>query len=258
MPHDRDVQYFSFADAFERLAYRRVESDPRTLVAAPLPFDRVYADLALCYLRQQEYVLARDALMQAVRWDPMNCSYRLDLAEVFRILGNTQEWASLSHSVLERAADPRSASRAYANLGCFFLDEGGSVAAAACARLAARYAPDARWTTSLAERVAAEHPETADVADEEAFAELEAAGVPAALNADIAICLIMCATDAAAAGDADEATRLIIRARDLVGADAAKALIQLVHESDAELARERAASGAPEGAERGEEDDDAR
>ena len=42
----------------------------------------------------------------------MNCKYRLDLAEIFRALGDIQEWAALSNSVLERASDGRVAARA--------------------------------------------------------------------------------------------------------------------------------------------------
>ena len=48
-----DVQYFSFADAFERLAYRRVERDPRRLVQVGAPFDRLYAALAFAYIVQR-------------------------------------------------------------------------------------------------------------------------------------------------------------------------------------------------------------
>lgn len=233
------AQFFSFEDAFERLAYRRVENDPRELHQVPLPFDRLYADLGFCYIRLQEHALARDALMQAVRWNPMNCNYRLDLAELFRLLGNTQEWASLSHSVLDRAADSRSIGRAYANLGQFFYDEGDIAAASGCDRLARGRAADDRRSKQLAARLAEEHPEAAELTDDEVLAELERQGVPTAPNAEVAICLIMCATDAAASGDTNTATHLTIRARDLVGADAAKALIQLVRESDAELAAER-------------------
>ena len=126
-----DTQYFSFGSTFERLAYRRVEDDPRTLVNVSVPLDRLYADLSFAYVRLNEYTLARDALMQAVRWNPMRCAYRLDLAELFRHLGDTKEWASLSHSVIERASDPTAGGRAYANLGQFFLDEDNLAAAVA-------------------------------------------------------------------------------------------------------------------------------
>ena len=55
----------------------------------------------------------------------------------------------------------------------------------------------------------------------------------------------MCATDAAAEGDRNTATNLTVRARDLVGDEACKALIKLMRESDAEMAE--AADDASEG-----------
>ena len=115
------IQYFTFSDSFELLAYRRVEKDPRTIQQAPIPFDRVYSDLAFVYIQQQEYALARDALKQAVRWNPMNCAYRLDLAELYRVLGDAREWAALNYSVLARAADAKLFGRACAGLGLFVL-----------------------------------------------------------------------------------------------------------------------------------------
>ena len=63
-------QYFSFDSKFERLAYRRVEKDPRELVQVEVPVDRLYSDMAFAYIRQQDYVSARNALMQARALDP--------------------------------------------------------------------------------------------------------------------------------------------------------------------------------------------
>lgn len=238
---DDKTQYFSFDSPFERLAYRRVERDPRSLVQVEVPFDRLYSDLAFAYIRSQDYVRARDALMQAVRWNPMNCNYRLDLAELFRALEDKQEWAQLSHSVLERASDSRSAARAYANLGQFFLDGGEPAAAAGCAHLAVRMAPSDPRTERLMKRLVEDAPEVSDISDEDAAGALSAQGVPTSPSAEVAICLIMCATDAAAEGDADEAARLTVRARNLIGEEACAALVKLVRESDAELAKERGA-----------------
>lgn len=237
-------QWFSFADAFERLAYRGVERDPRELTQIEAPFDRLYAALAYVYIQRQDLEAARDALMQAVRWNPMNCAHRLNLAEVFRALGNTQEWTALSASVLDRASTPQALARAYANLGQFFAEEGNLRAAEGCRRAALRACDDDPAATALAARLDEAHPELAEEADEQVDAELAAQGLASGANAEIAVCLLMCATDAAAAGDRNEATRLTLRARDLVGAPACEALIQLIHESDAELAHEQAASGA--------------
>ena len=239
------VQWFSFADAFERLAYRRVERDPRSLVQVPVAFDRLFADLGFAYIKLEAWEPARDALMQAVRWNPMNCSYRLDLAEVFRALGNAREWAALSASVLERASDARSLARAYANLGQHFLTADNPLAASGCLRLARGLAADDPRVTRLADRLDDEHSEVASEPDGAAVTELANQGIETNANAEIAICLLMCASDAAAEGDRDQAARYTLRARDLIGQDACAALIQLIHESDAELAEERA--GAADG-----------
>lgn len=234
------VQWFSFADAFERLAYRRVERDPRSLVQMPVALGRLFADLGFAYIKLEAWEPARDALMQAVRWNPMNCSYRLDLAEVFRALGNTQEWAALSASVLERASDARSLARAYANLGQHFASADNALAASGCLRIARGLVADEPRVTRLDERLEREHPEVASEPDGAAITELANQGIETNANAEIAICLLMCASDAAAAGDRDQAARYTLRARDLIGQEACAALIQLIHESDAELADERA------------------
>ena len=76
--------------------------------------------------------------------------------------------------------------------------------------------------------------ETADLLAEE--------GLPDGANAEVAICLLMCAQDAAAAGERDVATNLTLRARDLVGEPAAMTLLQLIRDTDAEMAQEAAAS----------------
>lgn len=236
------VQYFSFADAFERLAYRRVERDPRELVQVSAPFDRLYSALAFVYIGTEDYVSARNALTQAVRWNPMNCSYRLDLAELYRALGNIQEWAALSHSVVERASDARSAARAYANLGEFFLESHNALAATGCMRLAQKLAPADRRVQALVGRMTAERAEAQEATDEEALGELATQGVETSPSAEVAICLLMCASDAAAAGDRNEATQLTVRARGLIGDEACRTLVKLIRESDAELAEERAAA----------------
>lgn len=171
-------QYFSFDSKFERLAYRRVEKDPRELVQVEVPFDRLYSDMAFAYIRQQDYVSARNALMQAVRWDPMNCNYRLDLAELFRVLEDKQEWASLSFSVLERASDGKCAARAYTNLGQYFLEpETENISAAVgCARLALRLAPNDAHTTRLLNKIHTTYPDAADESDDHVMGELALAG----------------------------------------------------------------------------------
>ena len=229
-----EVQYFSFQDSFERLCYARVEHDPRRIVAVPAPFDRLYSDVAYVCIQQQDYERARDALIQAVRWNPMNCKYRLDLAEIFRALGDIQEWAALSNSVLERASDGRVAARAYSNLGQLFIDQDNAVAASGCARLAVRLAPADARTVALMDRLAKEHPEVAKDSDDHVLGELSIQGIPTTPSADVAICLLICASDAAAAGDRARAAEYTARANGLIGKEACSALIKMIREADNE------------------------
>lgn len=232
-------QWFSFADPFERLAYRRVERDPRELTQVEAPLDRLYAALGYAYVQKGELESARDALKQAVRWNPMNCAHRLNLAEVFRALGNTREWAALSASVLERAATPMALARAFANLGQYFLAADRLEAAEGCRRASLRACADDAAASALAARLDEAYPELADRSDGEVNAAVEAEGLATGANAEIAVCLLMCATDAAAEDDRGEATRLTLLARDLIGAPACEALIRLIRESDSELAADR-------------------
>lgn len=229
-----EVQYFSFQDSFERLCYARVERDPRRIVAVPAPFDRLYSDVAYVCIQQQDYERARDALVQAVRWNPMNCKYRLDLAEIFRALGDIQEWAALSNSVLERASDGRVAARAYSNLGQLFIDQDNAVAASGCARLAVRLAPADARTVALMDRLAKEHPEVAKDSDDHVLGELSIQGIPTSPSADVAICLLICASDAATAGDRAQAAEYTARANGLIGKEACSALIKMIREADNE------------------------
>lgn len=229
-----EVQYFSFQDSFERLCYARVEHDPRRIVAVSAPFDRLYSDVAYVCIQQQDYERARDALVQAVRWNPMNCKYRLDLAEIFRALGDIQEWAALSNSVLERASDGRVAARAYSNLGQLFIDQDNAVAASGCARLAARLAPADARTVALMDRLAKEHPEVAKDSDDHVLGELSIQGIPTSPSADVAICLLICASDAATAGDRAQAAEYTARANGLIGKEACSTLIKMIREADNE------------------------
>lgn len=229
---DEKTQYFSFPSMFDRLAYRRVEEDPRELIDPGFPFDRLYSDYAFAQIHSENYEAARDALAQAVRWNPMDCAYRLDLAELYRILGNIQEWAALSFSVFERATDPRHLARAYNNVGIVLVSQDKIPAAVGCLKVAEKMIAKINGAASLTDPLAgmlSGKEIDVDSFDEQTYVDaMESEGIPEGANAEMAICLIMCATDLAQVGHVNEATHLTIRARDLVGEQACRALIALV------------------------------
>ncbi len=232
-----EEQWFSFPTVFERLCYRRVEKDPRTLHDVGEPLDRLYADLAFALVSEGDYAAATEALRQAVRWNPMECGYRLDLAELYRTNGDMDEYLALSYSVFERASDVRHLVRAFCNFARHFMDTGADSAVAAALRCARRLDWSDNVLDGLIERVEGTDQDPDTLTDEQAAAVLAQEGLPEGANAEVALCLLMCATDVAAT-DRALATTLTVRARDLVGAPAVKVLLTLIRESDEEGADE--------------------
>ena len=119
-PTTDEVQWFSFPTLFERLAYRRVEKDPRELRDVGEPLDRLYGDLALANVHAGDYDAAMSALKSAIRWNPMDCGSRLNLADLYRVAGDMQEYLALTYSVFERASDARHLARAFVNFSGWF------------------------------------------------------------------------------------------------------------------------------------------
>ncbi|HIY51766.1 MAG TPA: hypothetical protein IAA43_07490 [Candidatus Olsenella avicola] len=233
-PTTEEVQWFSFPTLFERLAYRRVEKDPRELRDVGEPLDRLYNDLALANVHAGDYDEAMEALKRAVRWNPMDCSYRLNLADLFRVAGDMQEYLALTYTVFERASDARHLARAFVNFsGWFAASEKPRTAAAALRAARALDARDSSLEAALDQAAGTERDPDL-VTDAEMRELLAEEGLPDGANADIAVCLLMCAGDAMRDGERDVAATLTLRARDLVGEPAARALLELIHESDAE------------------------
>lgn len=229
-----EVQWFSFPTIFERLAYRRVEGDPRELHDFGEPLDRLYSDLALAHVRLGDYEAATNALKQACRWNPMGCAYRLDLADLFLTAGDLNEYLALSYSVFERASDVRHLSRAFLNFARHFQQTGRDEQAAAALRCARRLGARDDALAAALDQAAGTASDPDSIADERASELLAAEGLPDAANAEVAVCLLMCASDAARAGDKAQATSWMVQARDLVGAPAAAALLELINESESD------------------------
>lgn len=232
-PTTESLQWFAFPTLFDRLAYRRVEGDPRELRDIGEPLDRLYGDLALAAVKIGDYETAIESLKQAIRWNPMDCGARLDLADLFRIAGDSQEYLALTFTVFERASDARHLARAFLTFADYFAVCEKPKTAAAALRAARKLDVDDSALAAALDQAAGTGRDPDSVTDAEAAELLAAEGLPDGANAEIAICLLMCASDAASAGERDLATALTLRARDLVGEPAAMALLELIRSSEA-------------------------
>lgn len=232
-PTTESLQWFAFPTLFDRLAYRRVENDPRELRDIGEPLNRLYCDLALASVKIGDYEMAIEALKQAIRWNPMDCGARLDLADLFRISGDPQEYLALTFTVFERASDARHLARAFLTFANYFEVCEKPKTAAAALHAARKLETDDSALAAALNQAAGTGRDPDSVTDAEAAELLAAEGLPDGADAEIAICLLMCASDAASAGERDLATTLTLRARDLVGEPAAMALLDLIRSSEA-------------------------
>lgn len=225
-----DTQYFSFGSLFEKLVYKKVEEDERTLVDVEQRFDRVFADLAFCYIQLERWDDAREALAKAVRWNPMECSYRLNLAELHRIDENHQEWLGLSFSVFNRAYKAEHLVRAYMNFANAFMASAQFSTAAALVKSAMKLDPSDERVKEAREALIEAGNDPKDMDDDLWEDLLEEQGIPEGANVAVVITALICADEAQEAGDMLEFARFYQIAIDLVGERNAEVLGQIVKE----------------------------
>ncbi len=230
-----DTQYFSFPEIYFLLAYKKVEEDPREIIIVNEPFDRLYNDLAIANVMTGDYTLAQEALKQAVRWNPMDCEYRLRLADLFMTNGDMNEYLALTYSVFERASEAEHMIRSYVNFAGYFEQSGREMLCASALKAAAQFNIEDPQLTDALEAAANTTHDPSLVELSEAQEILAGEGIPEGANAEIAICLLMCAVDAANIGDKNQATNLMLKARNLIGAPACQALLELIQDADKQL-----------------------
>ncbi len=231
-PTTDEVQWFSFPTTFDRLAYRAVERDPRELRDIGEPLDRLYSDLGLAYVHQGDYNLATEALKTAVRWNPMSCEDRLNLAELFRNDGDVQEYLALTYTVFDRASDPTCLVRAYLNFSEYFQAAEQPRLSAALLCAARRIDPEDSSLKAAIDQANGTERDLADISDEEEGKLLDEAGIPRGANPEVVVCLLQCALDARELGDQNAETNYVLRARSLAGQEMVQSLLEALTAED--------------------------
>lgn len=240
------IQWFDFSSVwgpFEELAYKRLESDPRTLRLVPEPLSRLYRDLGLALIRSGEFEAAALALKQAIRWNPMDCKARLSLAELCAQHDEMDEYLALNYTVLERASDPADVARAFLHYAQYYRSVSQPRLVAACLFAAKPY-EYADSTLAAALHLVSGGPEDSEqLSPEDAEQILAEQGLPVGVNVEVVICLLTAAriltkkptTNEKSANEkssnnkADEqATLYVSRARELAGQEVVASILDLL------------------------------
>ncbi|MDO5044800.1 MAG: tetratricopeptide repeat protein, partial [Coriobacteriia bacterium] len=229
---NEQTQYFSFDNDFEKLLYKKIEEDERELIDVEDPFDRIYMDLAFCYLQLERYDSARDALKRAIRWNPMNMAYRLNLAELYRVDEDGENWLTLSYSVLERAYQSEHLIRAYLNFVPYMMNLQKVSTAAALTNMALRFDLQNPRALEAAQalRESGHDPLTMD--DDFVEKLLEEVKIPAGVNAVVVATALMFANEAELEGDQEKQAYYTKITSDLVGEEVAENLRQGLKDYD--------------------------
>lgn len=227
-PSDK-VQWFSFSSQFELLTYKRVEDDPREIRPADAPFDRLFADLGFCLMRLERYEEATEGLKQAVRWNPMECAHRLNLASALAQAGDYEEYLRMTYSVFDRASHSQHLARAYENFAGYFIDCEQPDTAAACVKCGLALVPDDERLTRIGDGLARNHQrDWREQPDDLTESLLGAQGIPTGANVEVAISALLLADISAANGDAQTADDMNAIVVDLMGPDRAVTLARMV------------------------------
>ena len=227
-------QWFSFNNLFERLCYQRLENDPRTLHNCPDPLSRLYADLARAYICVNEIGLAKEALKAAIRWNPMDCASRLNLSDVMLHEGDTCEYLALSYSVLERASTPDQLARAYLNFIPSFRDDKKNDAVHALVHVLKQLDSQNSEVQAIIHEAQGSEFDADSMTSSEAREILTREGLPCGANVDVCICLLTASEVERSHNHPHEATRLILRAHQLLGKEMAMKLLQEIQEANKE------------------------
>ncbi len=224
------IQYFCFRSDLEKMLYSRVEKDPRQLVMVSEAYDKLYTQLAYCYLMLEDKQKAKDALAQAIRWNPMNCSYRLNLAQLMLEDAQESEALSLAYSVFERAQKPKELVLAYLMFARVFMQAEKLSTAGAILKAAHKLDPQYPPLQEALYALRAAGTEALELDDELAEELLDEQGLPEGANLAVVIGILIAADQAALEGNKEHEQAYFEQAAQLVGEKNAQVLSQIIKE----------------------------
>lgn len=219
-------QWFSFDRYFEKLAYLRIETDPRQLHDVQEPYSKLYNHLALAYAYADDKDMFREALKQAIRWNPMDVSARLSLADVYRTQNNYEEFMALSVSALVRASRVEDMAHAFMNASVYFHAQMEDDTASAAMHMAKKLDAHVSFVDAMISEVSQTKLDADRLTDEEASQLLSDAGIIFGANPEIIICLLTEAYLAGRKGLKNDATNLIVRGVHAIGQDMTTKLLE--------------------------------
>lgn len=120
---DSVSQYFTFNELFEEILYMNTFKPERECRRAEMPFSEIYLLNGSLLYEEEKYMEARETLVKARKWNPVNSSIAFEYMETFKVLGELDKFARLTREQFNFAFSSKDVARCYRNLGFYFVEK---------------------------------------------------------------------------------------------------------------------------------------
>ena len=145
---DTVSEYHSFKEPFEEILYKYRYRPEKDIRQANVDYSGIYLLYGTVLTELKEYEKAKNALQTALRWNPVCAAAYFELAEVFKITQNPEEFFRLTTEAFRIAFHSSDVARCYRNFGYYFVGKELYPAAAGCYYMSGLYEPDSKQAMS--------------------------------------------------------------------------------------------------------------
>lgn len=142
-PKDTEVTEFkSFFKPVEEVLYYHLFHPDKKVSITTEDYSSLYRMYGRLLFEKKDYENAKNNLIKAIKWNPMNLTARFEYAECYRSMNDMDMFAATNAEILKYSYHVRALSRAYSNLAFYFFENNKNDIAAALIYVALEFDKD--------------------------------------------------------------------------------------------------------------------
>ncbi|MDD4238479.1 MAG: tetratricopeptide repeat protein [Desulfotomaculaceae bacterium] len=120
---DKESDYFSFKNMYQAFVYQHFFNPTKNFKPTPYDFSDMYIIRGFLYMEERNMEASIQALIKAVRSNPVNIYAYFQLAEAYKLTGDFEEYHNLTRQALSFATTKAEIARCYRNIGFYFIEK---------------------------------------------------------------------------------------------------------------------------------------
>ena len=141
-------EYHTFNEPFEDVLYRFRYEPEKDLRQADIPYSEIYLLYGTILVELQDFEKAKAILKTALRWNPIAAPINFEYAEIFKMIGDYEEFFRLTVDAFKLAYRATDIARCYRNLGFYFIEKELYQEAAGCYFMSTLFEPESKQAMS--------------------------------------------------------------------------------------------------------------